>query len=768
VTLARRLAWLGATLVALEILYLIAGNLFLRFALRSVVSSSPDRTMIDYASAYTTLPGVAHVRAFRMRAQDAATQWQVEVDEADVTIELWDLVHRTFHASRVRAKGVRFRLRRKLTDEGAKAPRATFVPPIAGFDDPPLRPIGPPEDPETTHAGWTAALEDITASLTEVWVDEWQLGGPATLRGSFFKSARKLQVGPATLEASSAEARVGGEPSLIAIETRVDAVVGVIDMRDPIARSAHAISVRGSLRARVPSVDFVRVYLGVPPVVALAEGGGPLDVVLDLRDGLAMPPSRLTFESARLLLAKGGFAVDSSFALAVRVEHGDGAPLGSADLRVRKATLTHAAHRGEPPVVEDARIHFSGLPVELAAPLAIEHATLDLPARLPDLGWILPRRSGAGPGSFDLAGAATGRVRADFDGRLSASGTVEAHADRAALKTRTMDVSTEVTTELSFRDAWYETRSLLLTRGDVRATKVSITRDGRTHRDGTARVEVTAGRVERGVPRDLALAVSASHPDLSWIAYASDKAGIRATAGELAATLLVPYPASLLDGSAAEAAVTGTIDASASGVAHYRDTQLGFRVRTKAVIDALDLGRRSLRLSAVHVTARDVSIDRGSSHTRGWWGDFDTARFTSDDKDSMRLAASIDTRCQSGALANAILASAGIVPAWVGAIFPMNDLRVVGNVNLDRGAVDFALRAQGSSATVTADLKHANKAASGVVLVQTSLLSVGVDFGQGKSHVKFFAGETWLDERIRDVELAGSSRPTIAPSGRDP
>jgi phenylpropionate dioxygenase-like ring-hydroxylating dioxygenase large terminal subunit len=39
------------------------------------------------------------------------------------------------------------------------------------------------------------------------------------------------------------------------------------------------ISWRGTVDGHVPSVDFVRVYLGAPPVVVVEDGSGPLHVV---------------------------------------------------------------------------------------------------------------------------------------------------------------------------------------------------------------------------------------------------------------------------------------------------------------------------------------------------------------------------------------------------------------------------------------------------------------------------------------------------------
>jgi hypothetical protein len=91
----------------------------------------------------------------------------------------------------------------------------------------------------------------------------------------------------------------------------------------------------------------------------------------------------------------------------------------------------------------------------------------------------------------------------------------------------------------------------------------------------------------------------------------------------------------------------------------------------------------------------------------------------------------------------------------------MNDLTVGGEVVLRRHAVDFKLRAKGSSATVTAALEHANKSATGVVRVETPLVAIGIALRAGKSQVKIFAGQDWLDERVRAVEAEEARLATI-------
>src|SRR6202044_3517329 len=106
---------------------------------------------------------------------------------------------------------------------------------------------------------------------------------------------------------------------------------------------------------------------------------------LGLRHGRAVPPSRLTFESDRLVIVKDGLEITSSFAFEARIEPRAAGPLGTADLRLREVTVALAGHEGVPPVIDDGRVRWSGLPLVLAAPVEVDHTTIDLPVRLPHL-----------------------------------------------------------------------------------------------------------------------------------------------------------------------------------------------------------------------------------------------------------------------------------------------------------------------------------------------------------------------------------------------
>jgi len=85
-------------LLALEALYLAAGNVIVRTRLlRSWINDGPERTKVEYRSAYTLWPGCVHVTGLRIWDRDVNAEWRIALDEGVGRIGLWDLLGRRFH-----------------------------------------------------------------------------------------------------------------------------------------------------------------------------------------------------------------------------------------------------------------------------------------------------------------------------------------------------------------------------------------------------------------------------------------------------------------------------------------------------------------------------------------------------------------------------------------------------------------------------------------------------------------------------------------------
>src|SRR5688500_18230158 len=96
-------------LVALELLYLLAGNLVVNSGLVKRAVASAEGFHLDYGSAFTLWPGRVHVSDFSLRVEDYNVQFEIAFDRAQVDISLSELLSKRFRATRLEAQGTRFR-----------------------------------------------------------------------------------------------------------------------------------------------------------------------------------------------------------------------------------------------------------------------------------------------------------------------------------------------------------------------------------------------------------------------------------------------------------------------------------------------------------------------------------------------------------------------------------------------------------------------------------------------------------------------------------
>src|SRR5258706_2351851 len=140
--------------------------------LRGWVNGKPEELLLAYDEGSSWVPGVIRIRGLTMRGSDPNVQWFFRMEKATISISLLDLFRRRFHATRVKAEGLVFRLREKQTKKETSAPHAALLPPIAGFSDPPLQ-TGEPEAPPTGHKKyWTVRVDNLIADpAPDIWVE---------------------------------------------------------------------------------------------------------------------------------------------------------------------------------------------------------------------------------------------------------------------------------------------------------------------------------------------------------------------------------------------------------------------------------------------------------------------------------------------------------------------------------------------------------------------------------------------------------------------
>lgn len=497
------LAWalklLAISFVSLLLTYIVVGNLYLNLGLKQHASRDPRTFTMDYAWVWTLWPGHARVHDLLLTGQDSKIQWMVRVDEATVGVELLELVQQRFHATRIRAENVVWRMRFRLSDAEAEHPRARALPPIPGFIDPPMLPIGAPK-PEPTDEDynlWTAHLEGIDAEVQEIWIQDYRFTGDARLRGDFFfKPLRRVDLQPTRLEVRSGDLQVGEHVALTGIEGTLRAMLEPFDPRSTKGNDVvHALTATASIHAQVPGLEFLRHHLD-PKAPELRDGSGAIDVDAGLERGVLTPGSKARVATQHLEVSAKDFGVQLAAEAALQVRD-DGR--GELRARVERAELRWPDGDAPVAVAEDARLSLE-TPADVTAPITPEVFSVDVPSlRVSDLRRILP----TAPGAFRIQGGSA-LLRASLDRPEGGPARGELHADlwRAAARFNGIAAEASIGVDLQVDALDLAERSIQL-RGNVGAGDVTVRHGEDAWRGWWAHVHLDDVLARAGEPFDV-------------------------------------------------------------------------------------------------------------------------------------------------------------------------------------------------------------------------------------------------------------------------
>ncbi len=419
-------AWrLLATLAALEFAYLTLANLTLLTPLLQKLATSGD-IMVRYDWAYSLWPGRVVVRNLRVRVQDHNVQFQVAVDRGSLDVSLLELATKHFHALRLDADNVSYRMRHKVSRVGKEGPRLAAYPPIEGFSDPPLF-EGPPSPPisDADYNLWDVRIEGITAHVKEVWILEYRYRGAGIARGNFHvKPARWYEVYPASLELEGGELTLGDVPVARRAYAVIDCKVDGSDAQK-LSGMQPFTKIHGAVRGRFEGTNlaFLNAYLE-PHAGISATGDGEIAIEARLERGVVAPGTKIELQSANVTFGNEQWRVKGASAYRLAVPPGQpGAPI---ELGVRAERLVVEGSKGKhsPPSLEhlDARLAVTPDVTQSLDVVSAEVAPLTL--NLPDLGWIsaldgdLPRL--------------TGNAKLELEGRRDAQRRWQARAEARA------------------------------------------------------------------------------------------------------------------------------------------------------------------------------------------------------------------------------------------------------------------------------------------------------------------------------------------------
>ena len=276
-------------LVALESLYLVVGNAIIRTdLLRSWINDGPDRTHVEYGSAYTLWPGRVHVTGLRIWDRDDAAEWRISLDEGVGRIGLWELLGRRFHTSHLRGTGLVLRIRSRLPAAQATPRELSLLPEIPELPEPPVRAPGRKDTEPPSSEVWSVFLDTVAVEdVREIWVDTYHFTGRSRLTGALYLVPHQtLEVPKTVLDVEDGAMQYRGLPAAAALHGRVETAVRECSL--PGLSGGDVLKFMtglGRVEGRIDDTQVLDEIVGLAPHVRFRKGRGTALAELSLDQG---------------------------------------------------------------------------------------------------------------------------------------------------------------------------------------------------------------------------------------------------------------------------------------------------------------------------------------------------------------------------------------------------------------------------------------------------------------------------------------------------
>lgn len=315
----------------------------------AVFNQRPKFVQIHFSRAWTIIPLQLELRDFRLSMQDPWVQLAITADRVRGNLHPWTLGDLHFLATQVEADGVTLRVRPRLEQREMAMAHLDQLPAIEGFDSP----LAEQSAEEAMKRALFLVLDfqDLTVHhLREVWIDRIRYSGDAEVTGGMmYEPFRKLRIDDGHFTDTKSTLVVVA-PHELAFE-RLDARVtlGEVDLRGLEVASLRGLVADVKLAA-IADPHFLNSYLSSVrglATLSLSGADGPLDVDLQIADGVVADGAKLSYQSSRvavrlpLVEVSGaasvvGTSTKGRLALAVDIAHAtlrqrDGEPLANAD-----------------------------------------------------------------------------------------------------------------------------------------------------------------------------------------------------------------------------------------------------------------------------------------------------------------------------------------------------------------------------------------------------------------------------------------------------
>jgi hypothetical protein len=370
----RLLGWVLGPPFALWALWVVAAQIFLLTPLFcAVLNHHSPQIHIRYRWAWSVWPGTVHMRGMVLTSQDRKVQWQLGIDRLTTSIAMSELPRKLFHATKVRADGVSFALRRRIPKYQVTPEKLEGLPRIEGFPATPLGEEGPDYDiPDWNYRLWSIWLQDTDATaVRQIWVDRLRLEGGSHVAGAFYlKPIRWVLIDPAVIEGKDLALADNGSRVLSDLHLALRVKLGPFDPRgmslETFLRSADA-DVEGN--GQFGGLEaFQHLFSGE----RLSGGTGPVRFAIHVQAGQVLPPSSFSTELSRLTLRHGKLAATVA-GLSALLDLPAGPPPLEARARIDLRGIASSGAR-----VESVVAAIGGVPRDLANPVPPRRAQIDV------------------------------------------------------------------------------------------------------------------------------------------------------------------------------------------------------------------------------------------------------------------------------------------------------------------------------------------------------------------------------------------------------
>jgi hypothetical protein len=770
--LARRALYAVAILA---VSYLVAANVLLRTRLlRNAISGSPvsfaisgqtSDLRLDYASAYSIFPGRVHLDGLTIRGRDQSVEWLLTVDHADVAVSLVDLLHRTFHASRLRASGFTIRARLRLDRAGATPQVVAALPPIAGFADPPLRDAGPRAPPLTdaSYNLWTIDLENVDVEhVREVWIHTVRSEGDSHVYGRWlFRPQRWLDVGPASVHVDGVDISYGSHPLATGVRGSFGATVHPFDLRQPKGLEIFEnVSTNGQLGGRA-NVDEALRLLAPGRGVTLTRWEGPFDSHVVLDHGRLADGTRVGIDAKDCAIEANGLA----FAAAIRTDLGVEAGVGTVDTRVTGLRVSRSGS-------EQARITSIAATVtsrhlQIAQAFDDARFALDVTGAETDLvAW----KHDLPPASASLVRSAIVKAHGHAEGSIPgawATGTATITSDDLAAQLGPAVVAGKLAMHVDLRRGTWASRTFDLSGSNATFSLVSA----RTERSAVPFLAVPS---ITAVAPHLVLAPAGMDGRVSIDLPAADLVEL----GRLRE--VIPLPAGIaIEGGRGRARLHADVEldsGSAKGDAEIVTQGMRARVGSTELFGDLDLALRASRsggaggatdLSGSSLAVTHAGTGSGAPPEDAWWANAALREATLRTIGGVHLDAKVHVAAKDASPATVLVAENTGVPTWASDIFRMPSLDADAQVLVDPSSVELrSVVARGAGSTsIRAEYARRDGRQVGAVLLDLGWIDLGYDLTEGSTGLVLLGPQAWYARKtgmLRDAALAARRKTDAA------